>query len=629
MTASTVRTLGASGATQRLVWDKGDDTIIKVYCWGAGGGGGGNDSAPGGDGSGGGYAYNEFSINNGDILDISVGSGGGPGASGTRGAGAGYAGSGYLGAEIFNSVSSLPSGWGKTEPQPSNSSFVNTYGIWPNSWGIDASYTWTITAPTDGWYTFQAGFNTRGINYLFWGDVNYEDVFLTPNCIVAVDGVDKFYVIAGQQTFEQNIYLTAGAHTVSFRSATVNTFWQQRSGSFGLRIGQELFSFSGARGGNAGGFGTSGGGGGGGGATTVHLNSVLQCCAGGGGGGGGGGNNGVKAPSAPGTRGQASAAITNGQNGTNKNGDGGGGGGGGGGTGGGSGGDSPGGDVGGQAGSNGGNFGLVTDSSNGVLPAGSTSQYYNQFVGRGGTNTIQGANGACVIEFYVGGINVKTGAGWQKPQKTFVKVNDVWRQVQAGYIKVANQWQSLVGSFAPGFLSQPNIYGVNSRDADGDAGAGGGGGGCKIICTKLHELGYLPDHIYQADEQFGEWLRLHDPYAYYGYVKWASVVVDWMEKDGPQCMFWIRDPVKRNEAQRNMAIAWARRIATPWAQHMAYVMGVESEDNRAGRLIMKTGRWVSRLIGRFSRTTQPSKSPALGYVMWLTFGVFWLLAGVK
>ena len=159
--------------------------------------------------------------------------------------------------------------------------------------------------------------------------------------------------------------------------------------------------------------------------------------------------------------------------------------------------------------------------------------------------------------------------------------------------------------------------------------ASGGGGGCKIICTKLHELGYLPDNIYAADELFGQWLRTNDPYAYYGYVKWASVVVDWMESDGPQCMFWIKDKDKRGQAQRELAIKWARRIATPWAEHMAYKMGVGETDNRAGRMIMTTGMWISRLIGKYTKTTEPSKSVALGYVMWATFGVFWLLAGIK
>lgn len=170
---------------------------------------------------------------------------------------------------------------------------------------------------------------------------------------------------------------------------------------------------------------------------------------------------------------------------------------------------------------------------------------------------------------------------------------------------------------------------IADNTPQGGGGGGGGGCGCKIICTKLHQLGYLPDNIYEADERFGQYLRENDPYAYYGYVKWASVVVDWMEKDGPQCMFWIRDKDKRNQEQRNMAISWSRRIATPWAEHMAYMMGVGETDNRAGRLIMKTGIWISRLVGKYTKTTQPTKSVALGYAMWSVFGLFWLLAGLN
>jgi hypothetical protein len=128
---------------------------------------------------------------------------------------------------------------------------------------------------------------------------------------------------------------------------------------------------------------------------------------------------------------------------------------------------------------------------------------------------------------------------------------------------------------------------------------------------------------------FGEYLRETDPAAYYGYVRWASVVVDWMDKDGPQCMFWIRDKEKRGHAQRELAISWARRIATPWAQHMAYKMGVEKEDSRAGRAIMKTGLAISRLIGKFSKADKPTKSVVTGYAMWAAFGLFYILAGLK
>lgn len=175
--------------------------------------------------------------------------------------------------------------------------------------------------------------------------------------------------------------------------------------------------------------------------------------------------------------------------------------------------------------------------------------------------------------------------------------------------------------------SKGSLVATGGAGGGGGTGDGGGGGG-KIICTKLHEFGYLPDYIYEADERFGEYLRANDPYAYYGYIKWASVVVDWMERDGPQCMFWIRDKEKRNRAQRNMAIAWARRIATPWAYHMAYLMGVEKEDNFAGKLIMKTGMFVSRIVGKFAKDTKPTNSRLVGYAMWGMFGLFWLLAGL-
>jgi hypothetical protein len=45
---------------------------------------------------------------------------------------------------------------------------------------------------------------------------------------------------------------------------------------------------------------------------------------------------------------------------------------------------------------------------------------------------------------------------------------------------------------------------------------------------------------------------------------------------------------------------------------MAYKMGVGETDNRAGRMIMTTGMWISRLIGKYTKTTEPSKCVALG-----------------
>ena len=265
-------------------------------------------------------------------------------------------------------------------------------------------------------------------------------------------------------------------------------------------------------------------------------------------------------------------------------------------------------------------------------PPGQNMRYYVSPYARGGTAGQEGSNGAVALEIYPTGIcNVKVGGEWKNVTEAAVKLSGTWRGVQSVYVKINGTWRPIDSAadltqliFTPQVTTD---YGIVERTGI-PSGAGGGGGGrrCKIICTKLHDLGYLPDHIYAADELFGEYLQEHDPAAY---VRWASVVVDWMEKDGPQCMFWIRDKEKRGEAQRNLAISWARRIATPWAQHMAYTMGAEKKDSRAGRAIMKTGLMISRMIGKFSKVDKPTKSVATGYAMWAVFGLFYILAGLK
>lgn len=55
---------------------------ITIEAWGAGGGGGGDDGSGGGGGGGGGYALKKFDVMPGEILAVTVGSGGAGGASG-------------------------------------------------------------------------------------------------------------------------------------------------------------------------------------------------------------------------------------------------------------------------------------------------------------------------------------------------------------------------------------------------------------------------------------------------------------------------------------------------------------------------------------------------------------------
>jgi hypothetical protein len=181
--------------------------------------------------------------------------------------------------------------------------------------------------------------------------------------------------------------------------------------------------------------------------------------AGGGGGGGGGGNKGVaQGASAPGIRGQASPGINNGQNGTNKNGDGGGGGGGGGGYGGGNGGQSPGGDIGGEAGAYGLSYSLndASSQSTSSLPAGATYPYWNQNRGLGGQGGAvagyppsSGTSGYAVIEIDTVGAFVKDAGVWKPIEAAYIKVNNTWQRIQGTYRKTTG------GFFIPQPIWQP------------------------------------------------------------------------------------------------------------------------------------------------------------------------------
>jgi hypothetical protein len=323
--------------------------------------------------------------------------------------------------------------------------------------------------------------------------------------------------------------------------------------------------------------------------------------------------------------------IGRGGHGQDHRGDGGGAGGGGGGYIGGTGGTGPSGDNGAMSGNYGTSFlsTSVASSDNTLLADGGGSGFGLGGLGGYGAN---GIGGAVVFNSTQTDIKYNSSGNLINVKEVYVRNSSQWTKVQEVYVRDSSSWKRVYGDNIPNVTSSAvtynNISGVMTPYSP-EAATGGVNDGCKIICTKLHELGYLPDYIYEADEKFGQYLRDNDPYAYYGYVKWASVVVDWIEKDGPQCMFWIRDKEKRGEAQRKMAIAWARRIATPWAHHMAYLMGAEKTDNKAGRLIMNTGMFISRMIGKYTKTKEPTKNVALGYLMWVTFGVFWLLAGVK
>jgi hypothetical protein len=93
----------------------------------------------------------------------------------------------------------------------------------------------------------------------------------------------------------------------------------------------------------------------------------------------------------------------------------------------------------------------------------------------------------------------------------------------------------------------------------------------KIICNELYNQGFLPQHIWNADEIYGEMMYEKDPRLVLGYMMWARNVVKYM-KAKPQNTKWIYIMVK------------------PWTEHMAYVVGTLPKDNWIGKLIHSVGK---------------------------------------
>jgi len=93
----------------------------------------------------------------------------------------------------------------------------------------------------------------------------------------------------------------------------------------------------------------------------------------------------------------------------------------------------------------------------------------------------------------------------------------------------------------------------------------------KIICNELYNQGFLPQHIWKADEIYGEMMYDKDPRLVLGYMMWARNVVKYM-KAKPQNTKWIYMMVK------------------PWTEHMAYEVGTLPKDNWIGKLIHSVGK---------------------------------------
>lgn len=113
----------------------------------------------------------------------------------------------------------------------------------------------------------------------------------------------------------------------------------------------------------------------------------------------------------------------------------------------------------------------------------------------------------------------------------------------------------------------------------GDGGGGGGGGDGTVICTELHRQGYMTDEVYLADAEFGKTLS---PAVIAGYHLWAKPYV---------CLMQRKDRVGR------ATTALARALALPWAQEMAFRMGVGERGHWLGTALLICGVPVCGTIG--------------------------------
>jgi hypothetical protein len=178
--------------------------------WGAGGGAGGSDGTrQGGAGTGGGYVSAAFTVNPGDVVELTVGSAGWSGrASSVKD---------NFTIPLFNTRTAIPIGSSTVLPDASItfvarwSGFLNNYGVWNTGTALNGSTTSLAnTLNFDQSYSVNFPFT---IDYLFNIAAYYEAAVYIDGELLFSSGLDSWKTQeSGGVPFIANI--TAGNHTV-------------------------------------------------------------------------------------------------------------------------------------------------------------------------------------------------------------------------------------------------------------------------------------------------------------------------------------------------------------------------------------------------------------------------------
>lgn len=110
------------------------------------------------------------------------------------------------------------------------------------------------------------------------------------------------------------------------------------------------------------------------------------------------------------------------------------------------------------------------------------------------------------------------------------------------------------------------------------AASGGGGGGMSVICTRYHELGFLPYIIYWADSRFGRRLLLENPDLMFWYWSWARP--------------FVRHFLHGETLSSQLAIVAFWPLCKAWAIEVAHRENASLRGSWVGKLMVNTVMWA-------------------------------------